>query len=359
MDDKTLEPIEIWLKNKCKDGKFFPQSNATYFDRYLSIKNYLETEVYKWIGAGTSAEDQGIYTDHSKEHFNAVIRYAGQLLGFDSKKPEQYTEQKICLEPYEVYIMLVSILLHDAGNILGRNGHEKKPFNIFKGMGEAVCPDSFEARPIATIASVHGGKIIRDNGEHDKDTIRQLKELDEYGGIKYRSRMIAAIVRFADEICEDRNRSARFLLKRNSLPQKSEIFHAYANSISSVSVDLRSKAVLVKYELEKSIISKTYEKSESGKLKQQYLIDEINQRLEKMYTELLYCRSFMIEGVNIDKIKATVAIYDDSSESIEPWKDQAIELKESGYPSNTVSVVQKYPSWNGEDLYKSADTLQG
>jgi hypothetical protein len=171
--------------------------------------------------------------------------------------------------------------------------------------------------------------------------------------------MIAAIVRFADEICEDRNRSARFLLKRNSLPQKSEIFHAYANSISSVSVDLRSKAVLVKYELEKSIISKTYEKSESGKLKQQYLIDEINQRLEKMYTELLYCRSFMIEGVNIDKIKATVAIYDDSSESIEPWKDQAIELKESGYPSNSVSVVQKYPSWNGEDLYKSADTLQG
>ena len=354
MDDLKLEPLEIWLKEKCKDGKAFPQKSTQYFNRYLKIKEYLETEVYPLIGAATSAEDQGIYTDHSKEHFSAVIRYAGLLLGLDHHEENHPANQDIKLRPYEVYVMLVSILLHDAGNVFGRDGHEKKAMTIFTDMGPIACPDKFEARPIASIASAHGGKFINAEGDEDKDTIRKLKEFEEYAGQRYQPRLIAAIVRFADEICEDRSRAARFLLRRDALPEKSKIFHAYANAISSVSVDLRSKAITLKFDLDIGDIEATYEKEFKGDKKRQYLIDEINERLEKMYMELLYCRSFMVEVVNVDTIRATVSIFGEDEDSYEPVEENAFILREEGYPSGGFSFSSRYPSWNGQQL---KDTL--
>ena len=74
--------------------------------------------IYPLIGAATSAEDQGIYTDHGPDHFDSVIRYAGKLLNLPVVIEGN---EKICISPYEVFILLVSILLHDAGNIYGRN----------------------------------------------------------------------------------------------------------------------------------------------------------------------------------------------------------------------------------------------
>ena len=217
-----LEPLEEWLKSNQSKVVFFPNKKNDYFDRYWAIKKHLAENIYPWIGSGTSAEDQGLYTDHSLDHFNAVVRYAGHLLGLDSHCQEPIAEQTIGITPYETFITLVSILLHDAGNINGRRGHEKAPLKIFKGMGNALCPDKFEAVPIALIARAHGGKVLTASGESSKDTIENLKlaDRDTYGNIKFRPKLIAALVRFADEICEDRSRAARYLLKSGSLPEK-------------------------------------------------------------------------------------------------------------------------------------------
>lgn len=341
MDDTALLPLEFWLKERAKNANDFPHASGNQFDRYLQIKGYCEREVYKWIGAGTSSEDQGVYTDHSIDHFNAVIIYAGKLLGLNTLD----SKVELGLHPYEVFILLVSILLHDAGNILGRKEHEKKPLQIFMDMGAAICSDRFEAMPIAKIAEVHGGKAIDEKGSVTKDTIRNAN-LDEdacYRSISYRPRLIASLVRFADEICEDRSRAARFLLERGSLPEKSEIFHSYAMSISSVDVDLGSKCINIKYELNHDdILDK---KGKNGF--KQYLIDEINERLEKMFRELCYCKCFMYEVVSITKIRATVIIYDQSSEA----QRKVLELKEDGYPPSTVfSMGSTYPEWNGEHV---------
>lgn len=341
MSDKKFDllPLEYWLKEKSKDQNSFPHCTSNQFERYQQIKGYCEREVYKWIGSGTSAEDQGIYTDHSIDHFNAVIKYAGKLVGV-----EDYEVREISLRPYEVFVMLVSILLHDAGNIFGRKEHEKRPLQIFKGMGKALCPDEFEARPIAKIAEVHGGKALDEKGGETKDTIRNsnLDEETGYQSISFRPRLVASLVRFADEICEDRSRAARFLIENDALPPKSEVYHHYANSISSVDVDLDSKCINIKYELDKMDVIK--KKGKDGDYI--YLIDEINSRLEKMFCELCYCKAFMYEVVTIVKIRATIIIYDGDDEA----SREVLELKEDGYPSNIFSVNDIYPEWCGEKV---------
>lgn len=347
-----LEPLEEWFKLKSKDTQSFPSAKNDYFERYWQIKSYLAKNIYPWIAAGTSAEDNGVYTDHSLAHFNAVIRYAGELLGLN--KDTLSEDKNIGVSPYEIFITLVSILLHDAGNINGRRGHEKHPLKIFIGMGDAICNDNFEAKPIALIARAHGGKVIV-SGEESKDTIESLnlKDKDSYGGISFRPKLIAALVRFSDEICEDRSRAARFLLNANALPTKSEVFHHYANSISSVVVDLKDRSIKLKFDLLKSALVRKFGKATSNGCAEVYLIDEINERLEKMFCELHYCKKYMYELAHIHRIKVEIEIHD---ENFEPIDSKIFELKDVGYPNTNYSFSLKHPDWCGEKICEQLKT---
>ncbi|ALO35290.1 hypothetical protein CMT41_11585 [Colwellia sp. MT41] len=348
-----LEPLEEWLKHKQLETRLFPNAKNDYFDRYWAIKKYLASDIYAWIGAGTSAEDKGIYTDHSIDHFNAVVRYAGHLLKLDCHSETPIHEQKLPISPYETFITLVSILLHDAGNIEGRRGHEKAPLRIFTNMGLALCPNKLEASPIATIARAHGGKVLDHQGEVTKDTIEHLnlKDDDSYGGIKFRPKLIAALVRFADEICEDHSRAARYLLNNDSLPKKSEVFHHYANSIKSVEVDLRDRSVKLTFQLDKENVLRTFGKDNGNGFDEVYLIDEINERLEKMFCELNYCKKYMYDLAHINRIKAVISIYDEDENGDYLLIDEkSFELKDLGYPQVNFSFKTQYPKWCGEKI---------
>lgn len=354
LDKNSLEPIEVWFEERQSDTKAFPNGANNYFDKYWRIKQYLADYIYKYIGAGTSAEDGGIYTDHSIDHFNCVIRYAGKLLGI----PDDYSAGNsalIELSPYEVFIMLVSILMHDAGNIEGRRGHEKHPQKILEKHFKTEIPDKFEAKPIADIAQAHGGKAKDASGNISKDTFSLLRQDDSYSGKRYRPKLIAAIVRFADEICEDRSRASAYHIGENKLPEKSEVYHQYAASITSVDVDAQSKRINIKFELPKDVVTKTFGKDVGkDKPKRCFLIDEINERLEKMYCELLYCKQHIIEVMHINQIRATIVIYDVTSDGClgDMLESKVFELKEVGYPSSGFSFKRSHPDWCGHALKK-------
>ncbi|MGQ1305786.1 hypothetical protein [Acinetobacter baumannii] len=348
---EKLLPLEIYLERKSREPQNFPHNKTDYFERYKIIKNYLAANVYPHIHAGTSAEDGGVYTDHSINHFNAVITYLGKLIDIDI----QDLDKELQISPYEIYIALVAILLHDAGNIFGRQGHEKKTYQIMREIGPAACPDNFEGRRIGKIATAHGGKFEKKDGNFTKDTISQLDEIDSLGGISFRPRLIAALVRFADEICEDRSRGVKYLLARQALPKFSEVFHQYAESISSVDVDFLSKRILIKFEIEEEDAKKKFGKGDSNNVEEVYLIDEINMRLEKMFHELIYCKNFMYEVCPLNKIRADITIYSDNMDDLQ----QSFELEQSGYPNENFSFSVSYPHWKGEKIVEILTSTTG
>ena len=343
-------PLEIWFKNNNSNSEDFPSGKDNYFERYQGIKDYLVQNVYPGIGSAISSVDGGIYTDHGTNHFDAVIRYAGKLLDL---QVDTNDKNELCISPYEVFILLVSILLHDAGNIFGRKEHEKHPHTIFKGMGDYLCPDEFEAKIISQIASAHSGSVKLPDGTLSKDSINQLKEKDKFSDITIRQQLIAALVRFSDEICEDRSRCARFLLNNQALPEESEVHHAYAYSISSVSVDREGKSINLKYELKKIDVLKKHGKGSPSKIEKVFLIDEIFFRIEKMYREMIYCQRYMSEYIRLDRIRAVVQIYDDSMDIL---KNESFELKETGYPTTEISLHKNHPEWRGCRLKKELDS---
>jgi hypothetical protein len=331
-----LLPLEKFLQDNQNKKDDFPNRSDQYFIRYLNIKNWLQENVYKFIGAGTSAEDGGVYTDHGPDHFNAVINYAGKLIGIGKT-------EDIGINPYEVFLLITSILFHDAGNVYGRKDHEKNALLTLKDL-TSLLTDSFEVKTIAEIAEVHGGRTVDD----DPDTIGNKKWDDrrEFLGASYRPNMIAALVRFADEICEDCQRAASHLIKNNKLPIKSEVFHYYAHSIKNVSVDRKDKSVSLSIYINTENVGKKFGKND----KYVYLIDEIMSRLEKMNNERIYCSRYMYEIVQLRQIKASIHIVDTDFNVL---KKTEFKLEDKGYPSHANLLADEYPEWVGEKLKNS------
>ena len=169
-----------------------------------------------------------------------------------------------------------------------------------------------------------------------KDTIGQLDVKLLANNVSYRPRLLAGIVRIADEICENKRRAATVLLRRGKLPKHNEIYHQYADALSGNRWVANDRSLHLTFEPKLSEVEKpwgceertdTYNKLVS----EAYLLDEIFTRVEKMDLERRYCNMFTREIFTIDAIKVTITIVSDDDH--DPISNIPVpELSDKGYP---------------------------
>lgn len=335
------------LAESCPDQ--FPDRNANYWNRYLALVGYLRTDVYPHINAGLAclSKSPGIYTDHGKDHFDEVVRYAGALIEstFEGGK-------KGALDPYDLYLLLSAIRLHDAGNIDGRENHEKRAFAILKRAGNAVCPDDDEASLIAQIAEAHGGKT--DAG--DKDTIGSLNESIGCGMITCRPQLVAALVRFADEICEHSSRASAHHLKSGTLPSQNQLFHLYAQAVKEATVHRNQKAFRMRLVFDHANLNSRFQTplSTPENLDERFLLDDALDRIQKLDTERIYCNRYLPPELKTDRVEVKIDItltQKAGSQSIaKTWKTKTFIIQERGYPSPNASWRNNLNELAGEKI---------
>lgn len=337
----NLEKILQFISSKNRN--VFPIVSQNYFERYEKITDHLTTNVYPFINVGLSAnsDEQGLYTDHGPEHFNMVVLYAGEMLGITSgcdleNIASASIENNWFLQPYELYLLLLSIRLHDVGNIYGRDKHEK---NIRKVIREYNVPflkdDTIEAALIAKSGGAHGGKTPSGS----KDTISILPEDESEGHIKnVNLKKIAAIVRFADEICENRHRTSVYIERMT--PKQNKVFHLYAKSITSSYID--NKVLNLKFQLDCKHLLETYPISASGNDKGITLPEMFLDRIKKTEMERRYCSRFLPDGISIKAISVCVKIIQyDEDEYIEELDKREFTLMENNYPGNDDGILSE------------------
>lgn len=134
--------------------------------------------------------------NHGTGHVERVIQRCSELLSRTNCE----------LTSYEGYLLLCAIQFHDVGNIYGRKEHEKKCRDIMEKHCRHAIRDSFERNAICRIAMAHSGCW----GE-DPDTIASLFEERMLGGCPVRERLLAALLRFSDELADDCTRSDRIV----------------------------------------------------------------------------------------------------------------------------------------------------
>ncbi|SHJ40733.1 hypothetical protein SAMN02745146_3062 [Hymenobacter daecheongensis DSM 21074] len=311
------------FKKAAEQAELFPSfTTNNYYHAYSTFESWLVRNVHPHVNQRAMMIDGGYLTDHGPEHIKRVIQRASDLLG---------AGDKIALTPYEIFLLLSAIQVHDAGHIeAGRINHEQNAQPLLTHLPVDRAEQSY----ILQIARAHGGKLA----DGDKDTIeRGLPIKDDFDGIEFHPRFLAALLRFADELADDRSRGARYLFDQGRIPVSSEVYHAYALALYSVAVNSVDHEVKLSFEVEANQVDKLYGKGigvdaqGSPIIEEVYLLDEIFKRTFKMYQECVYCMRFFPSHLQIKKITVKISVVDDGDRS--PVHETiGYQLTERGYP---------------------------
>lgn len=313
----------------------FPGSGGReYVNQYKNLEGYLFKEIHPEVEKLAMTVDGGYLNDHGPSHIKTVIDRASQMIG----------DPKNRLSPYEVYVLLVAIHLHDLGNIYGRKGHEKRLAEIMSHIGTRLGEDAVELKIIRSVAAAHGG---RDSDDRNIDTIGALQPVEPFRNEEVRMQLLAAILRFADELADDTDRASGLAMSLDKLPVDAKIYHQYAKQLHSVRVLRDSDSVDLRFTLDSDVACRTFAK----KGVPQYLLDEIYCRTMKMHVERIYCSRFMHDVVRLDAINVRIGVFRSATDPI-ALEEINYSLRESGYPDMPldISLVVDDLAWNGEDL---------
>lgn len=309
LNNKTL--VE-WLRD-APDEKYPQGKKVDHYTHYAKLSEYLKTNVHDEVTVGANLKDPEIVlNDHGPKHIETVISRASYMV----------SQANCSLGPYEVYILLCCIELHDVGNIFGRYKHEVNA-TIIMQEAEGICGrDQIEAIKIRQIAEAHGGKTT----SGDKDKISGLPEKDDTFFGDLRPQLIASILRFADELADDKDRAHRKLLINGLLPKKSEVFHAYAMCLDSVKVNHEDSGINLSFHIPKKFLSRKF-----GKMGEEvYLLDEVYNRVLKMHFERIYCMRFCKNVIDLQRLFVRISFYEETL--VEVFPRISFELSEKGYP---------------------------
>ncbi len=146
------------------------------------------------LSAFTQCDPLVYLNNHGQSHVRRVNQRVSELLSH-FKSP---------ITPYEAYLLFCGIQFHDVGNIFGRTEHESKCKEIMEKHCRQIIKDAVERDTIVRIATAHGGYY---SGE--RDTIQALRKLQRLFEQPVREQLLAALLRFADELADDSSRAAR------------------------------------------------------------------------------------------------------------------------------------------------------
>jgi hypothetical protein len=241
-----------------------------------------------------------------------------------------------------MFILLCAIQVHDTGIAFGRKKHENSIVRILESECSNIIPNKFERSLIERIATVHSGEIFG-----DEDTISHLSVGSSMYSYHIRERLLAALLRFGDELADDCTRADRYALESGKLPESSKIFHYYSQSLHTVSIienpNNHELQLELKYDFGLSIAKmKLYRGGE-----EKYLLDEIYDRTIKMERERRYCMRFLRPYFYLSCIKVDIKITDEKYAM--KSKDISYTLEEEGYPNYNITIKDKI---SGDDLVR-------
>lgn len=271
-------------------------------------------------------EKSGYYNDHGVDHIKMVIERASWIMSCMNVSLEK-KDGCFFISPYEVFLLLMSIHLHDTGHLISsRQEHARAGKEILSKFDTGNILSMAEKKIIGSIAQAHGGK---------KDPIGKLQMETSISHQKIRPQLLAAVLRFGDELAEDKTRASQFLLEIDAIEETSKIFHLYSASLDSI--DLSNNEISLEfYFLDKISIIKFPKVGKDG-TNDVYLIDEIYERTLKTFTEALYCNRFLPSECRFNKVKVNISILNEKDH--EQLVSVRYELKELLYPTVVMNSI--------------------
>ena len=205
---------------------------------------------------------------------------------------------------------------------------QEKIEKISDKMGDSLALETADQGFGTAIATAHGGYV-----DGSKDTIHAMNIVDEsYDSVQVRCKLLAAILRFADEISDDLGRAAP---PEIPIPAANQAYHEYSKALVPVSIegDTIKFQFRVPYDLTQKKIGKNGKKV--------YLYDEILNRLAKCMRELEYCKKYAYGMIRLTTLNVVIGFLKQGS-SHQIQESVALRLTLQGYPDETRSSISDY-----------------
>lgn len=324
---------EEFLKFKGKKSVF--PHGKDYVNYYEVFKEKFDREIHPEVKTKIlEIEKNGYYNDHGIDHIKMVVDRVSKLIvclnpTFKNEK------NKYNITPYELFLLLMAINLHDTGHLIAsREEHAKAGKTLLAKFDKGSLLSAGEKTIIGSIAQAHGGK---------EDPIGKLEKTMNLSHQEIRPQFLAALLRLGDELAEDETRASNFLLEIDKIETTSIIYHLYSSSLNSISLN-GNEISLVFYLTDKYLNKPFLKQTKKGPMKE-YIINEIYERTQKTLLESLYCSRFLPENARFNKVKVKINLLKlENNEEIIPAI--GYELKENGYPL-----------LNDGDIYKRCESL--
>lgn len=306
-----MQSIEHYFFNLPDSEDLFPDKK----DKkaiYKQFKDFMNREVHKDVKAITAHYNPKVYlNDHSEDHVAMVMeKIAGMLFVGD--------ELLLALTPYELFLLLIAIQIHDAGHIVGgRDGHAQNAGVFMKQLNPyEVSP--IEKKVIADIAKAHSGK---------DDPIGRLETKQTISNSNIRVALLAALLRMGDELADGNLRGSNYLLGEGIINEESELYHVFSQCLDTFTTRMDSHEVEMSFYIKKEYAIKQFKKDDSLT----FLLDEIYERTMKTFLECLYYNRFVPECLRLKCVNVNINFIDESSLSFY-HKPISYRIEESGYP---------------------------
>jgi len=219
------------------------------------------------------------HTDHGPLHVARVLNMIGDLIQIESNP--------VPLSSVELYCLILGAVFHDTGNIFGRENHQRNISKIYDFCRAEGAKDFQEKLALIKIVEAHCGKTYE--GSNDTLKVIETTRATIFDRPVHLCK-IAAILRFADELAEGKERTSLFMIRYHNYPRRSRIYHEYAK-MTRISVDFGNERIRLSYDIEvKSNKNGDITPEEESKLKQ--LLLYCYQRISKVDQERQYTKHY-------------------------------------------------------------------
>jgi hypothetical protein len=313
--------------------------------RYELMRDHLETEYYRWVQASCP-----YFTDHGKYHIQSVVQTASYFLRQSFRRGA-----KSDLSAMDLFLILGAIIWHDVGMVYVRSNHAERVLKMMESIRTLGFPCPTVQRLVNEIVRAHSGSAGLMLPKPEEDCAISTTTFRVY------PRALAAVLRFADEVSENRSRISLELLP--AVPVEQQIFWQYARSIVGAMPEPERERIVVTMELDSEAVLTRYpcdafpdRVDGSGEIS---LLEYVLCRLEKMNNERIYCGTSLARYVSMREIEARLTLVR-GAERIPRYDDLTILIGDCGldhasYPAMALfeSFFDRHPDWGLDALEKA------
>jgi hypothetical protein len=250
-------------------------AGGSFIAKYRLMKERLLNVEYEHWAAGFPEGN-----NHGRQHITRVLEYLNRLL---ATKPLKH------LNPYELFLAMMSILYHDIGLIQQRERHADISKSLLEGdSNDAYIINSIDKEIIAAAVVSHSSSkdIAAECAQFPREIV--------VGNYEARPKVVAALVRLADELDEDHRRADPILQQRleNKLPPDSRFFWLFCQRVRGVRPNLTKKWIEFQLALEPQD-TKDYGPVPGGRTRP--FVVFAAEKLAKINQERVYVNNFLPE----------------------------------------------------------------